>query len=70
VILPGWTREGDLFPSAVLLLVRLGHHAEHVRDLGMHAALDAQIATYARQSRAIMGITVNRYRAYWCRRLV
>lgn len=40
--------------SAVPLLARLGYHVEHVRDLGLHAAPDAQIAAYARLSRAII----------------
>jgi predicted nuclease of predicted toxin-antitoxin system len=46
--------DANLPRSALPLLARLGHHAEHVRDVGLHSATDELIAAHARSTRAII----------------
>lgn len=44
--------DANLPRSTVAALVRLGHRADHVNDIGLKDATDAQIAERARASRA------------------
>lgn len=46
--------DANLPRSALPLLRRLGHEAQHVRDLGLGAAPDEQIAAHARASASVV----------------
>ena len=40
--------------STLALLASLGHHAEHVRDIGLGHAPDAEIAAHARKRESVI----------------